>query len=75
MDNLNADQVKAWTDAVGPTLMAVILLLIALRVLVWPMVKRERKESHDEGELSVYHRLVKMEERVEILWDDWKAKK
>jgi hypothetical protein len=38
---MGADEVKAWSDALGPTLIAVI----ALVVVVFPMIRRNREEK------------------------------
>lgn len=38
---MGADEVKAWSDALGPTLIAVI----ALVVVIVPMLKRNRDEK------------------------------
>jgi len=40
---MGPDEVKAWSDAVGPTLIAVIALVL----VVIPMIRRSRSEGHE----------------------------
>lgn len=63
---MGADEVKAWSDALGPTLIAVI----ALVVVVIPMLRRNRDEKQETpAALQVEIALIKarldaIEERV-----------
>jgi hypothetical protein len=50
--------VKAWSDALGPTLIAVI----ALVVVILPMLRRDRQESGGDSDIKV--RLALMEREI-----------
>lgn len=66
MDALNPDQVRAWSDAVGPTFMAFMGLCLLIVVLILPMIRRDKKES----DVTLFERVVRLEERMAILWKD-----
>lgn len=40
---MGPDEVKAWSDALGPTLIAVV----ALAVVIVPLMRRNRDEKHE----------------------------
>jgi len=75
LESLDADQVRAWTDAVGPSFMAFIGFTLVIVLLIVPLLRRDKKEGgNKESDLSLYDRLARLEPRVEILWDERKDK-
>lgn len=54
---MGPDEIRAWADAVGPTALIAVFLVVVLI----PMLRRDRNEGgHDE--------LAQIKSRVEILW-------
>ena len=75
MENLNAEQVKAWADTVGPTFMAFIGFAVVVAFLIVPLARRDKKEGGNaQADIGIYARLSKVETQHEVLWDDWKQR-
>lgn len=75
MENLNAEQVRAWSDAVGPSFMAFIGLTLVVVFLIVPLTRRDKKEGGNaQADTGVYARLAKVEAQHEILWDEYKGR-
>jgi len=56
------DDITEWSNALGPTFVAVVILAI----LVVPMIRRDRKEEH-EVPVSLQVWMARMEMRIEAL--------
>lgn len=75
MEKLNAEQVRAWSDTLGPTFMAFIGLVVVLVLLV-PLMRRDKKEGGNaQADLGIYSRLIKIETEHDLLWADFKERK
>lgn len=75
MESLNAEQVKAWSDAVGPSFMAFIGFTLVIVFLIVPMVRRDRKEGGNAGaDLGFHRRLDLIEVQHSILWKEWERR-
>lgn len=61
LDALTPETVRAWTDAVGPTALIAIVLL----VVVLPMWRRERKDGASHIDLR---EIAEIKLKVEMLW-------
>lgn len=73
MEGLDAGQVKAWSDAVGPTVMAFFGISIVVGLLIIPLLRRDKKEGGNAGaDLSLYDRVSRMETKMELIWDRYK---
>ena len=74
MESIDAGQIKAISDAVGPTFMAFVGLTILIGVFLIPLMRRDKKEG-GQTDLDLYQRVIGLETRVSVLWDDRKDRK
>jgi membrane protein YdbS with pleckstrin-like domain len=75
LENLDADQVKAWADAVGPSFMAFVGFAMVMVFLIVPMVRRDKKEGGNvASDLSFQTRLDRIEVQHGILWKEWERR-
>ena len=74
MESIDAGQIKAISDAVGPTFMAFVGLTILIGVFLIPLMRRDKKEG-GQTDLDLYQRVIVLETRVAIIWDDRKGSK
>jgi hypothetical protein len=75
LENLNAEQVRAWSDAVGPSFMAFVGFAFVVVFLIIPLVRRDKKEGgNDQSDIGIYTRLARVEMQHEILWKDWERR-
>lgn len=75
MENLNAEQVKAWADVVGPSFMAFIGFALVVAFLIVPLVRRDKREGgNKQSDLGLYKRIVDVETKIQILWNEWERR-
>lgn len=71
MESIDAGQIKAISDAVGPTFMAFIGLTILIGVFLIPLMRRDKKEGgNSQTDLDLYQRVIVLETRLSVLWDE-----